>query len=71
MAMETAAATSNPPAPVRVAARQRDDVDGFHRWAGQAHGLAEPVPDAEGIVQLAEQAQAALAAATRRLDDPQ
>lgn len=57
-------------APVRVAARQRDDVDGFHLWAGQAYRLAEPVPAAELVVRLAEQAQTALAAAARRLDGP-
>ena len=31
-------------APLRVAARERGDADGFHLWAGQAHALAEPLP---------------------------
>lgn len=55
-------------APVRTAARQRGEADSFHLWAGQAYGLAKPVPAAELVVQLAEEARTALSAAARRLD---
>jgi nitronate monooxygenase len=55
-------------APLRAAARQRGDADGFHLWAGQAHDLAEPVPAAELVARLAQDARMALAAAGRRLD---
>ena len=34
-------------APLRAAARERGDADGFHLWAGQAHALARPLPAAE------------------------
>ena len=54
-------------APIRTAARQRDDVDGFNLWAGEAYDLTESVPAAELIIQLAEHARTALAAATRRV----
>ena len=37
-------------APVRAAARRRDDADGFHLFAGQAYDLAEPVPAAQLVV---------------------
>jgi nitronate monooxygenase len=47
-------------APIRVAARERGDADGFHLWAGQAHTLARPVPAGELVRQLAAEAQAAL-----------
>lgn len=53
--------------PVRTAARQRDDADGFHLWAGQAYNLAQSVPAAELVAGLAAETQNALAAATRRL----
>jgi nitronate monooxygenase len=53
-------------APLRKAARERGDADGFHLWAGQAHGLAEPVPAAELVRRLAGEARAALAEAARR-----
>ena len=56
-------------APVRAAARQRGDADGFHLWAGQAYNLSEPVSAAELVLQLAKQARAALTAAARRLDE--
>ena len=55
-------------APLRAAARERGDADGFHLWAGQAHDLAQPVPAAELVARLAEDARSALAAAGRRLD---
>src|SRR5918999_598391 len=34
-------------APLRKAARERGDSDGFHLWAGQVHALAEEVPAGE------------------------
>jgi nitronate monooxygenase len=34
-------------APLRAAARERGDIDGFNLWAGQAHSLAEARPAAE------------------------
>ena len=52
---------------MRAAARQHDDGGGFHLWAGQAYQLAAPVPAAELVVRLSEEAQAALVAAGRRL----
>ncbi len=57
-------------APIRTAARQRGDADGFHLWAGQAYQLAEAMPAAELVDQLAHEARAALAAATQRLHRP-
>ena len=53
-------------APVRAAAKQRDDADGFHLWAGQAYHLAAPVPAAELVVRLTDEARSALVAACRR-----
>jgi nitronate monooxygenase len=53
-------------APLRRAARERGDADGFHLWAGQAHSLAEPVPAAELVRRLANEARAALRAAAAR-----
>lgn len=53
-------------APIRADARQRGDADGFNLWAGQAHHLAEPVPAAELVTRLAEDAHSALAAAAKR-----
>jgi nitronate monooxygenase len=54
-------------APIRAAAREVGDADGFHLWAGQAYELAEAVPAAELVDRLAGEARAALAAATERL----
>ena len=34
-------------APIRAAAREREDADGFNLWAGQAHALAREIPAAE------------------------
>jgi nitronate monooxygenase len=50
-------------APLRAAARELGDADGFHLWAGQAHALAEPVPAGELVRRLAAEARAAIAAA--------
>ena len=36
-------------APLRAAARERGDADGFNLWAGQAHALAAPRPAAETV----------------------
>jgi nitronate monooxygenase len=47
-------------APVRAAARQGGDPDGFHLWAGQAHALAEELPAAELVERLAREAREAL-----------
>jgi nitronate monooxygenase len=48
-------------APVRGTARKQGDPDGFHLWAGQAHVLAAPVPAAELVRHLANEARAILA----------
>ena len=47
-------------APVRAAARERGDADGFNLWAGQAHPLAVELPAAELVTRLAEEAREAL-----------
>lgn len=53
-------------APLRAAARERGDVDGFHLWAGQAHALAQEGPAGELVRRLAAEARAALAEASER-----
>jgi nitronate monooxygenase len=53
-------------APIRSAARERGDVDGFHLWAGQSYQLAQAIPAGELVGRLAEEARAALGEATRR-----
>jgi nitronate monooxygenase len=40
-------------APIRSAARERGDADGFHLWASQAHALARELPAAELVTRLA------------------
>jgi nitronate monooxygenase len=57
-------------APIRAAARRRGDAGGFHLWAGQAHPLAEPIPAAELVTRLSEDARSALAAAAKRIASP-
>ncbi|HKH15965.1 MAG TPA: nitronate monooxygenase [Solirubrobacteraceae bacterium] len=52
-------------APLRKAARERGDADGFHLWAGQAHALAEPAPAGELVRRLAAEARTALRDAAR------
>jgi nitronate monooxygenase len=47
-------------APLRAAARDRGDADGFHLWAGQAHALALEAPAGEIVRRLAADARAAL-----------
>jgi nitronate monooxygenase len=53
-------------APLRKAARERGDADGFHLWAGQVHALAKPVPAGELVRRLAKEARAALREAADR-----
>jgi nitronate monooxygenase len=53
-------------APLRAAARERGDAEGFNLWAGQAHRLAPDATAAEIVRMLARDAQAALDAAVAR-----
>ena len=57
-------------APLRAAARERGDADGFHLWAGQAHTLAVEEPAGALVRRLAAEAAAALEAAGRRVSPP-
>lgn len=50
-------------APLRTAARERGDADGFHLWAGQAYPLAEEIPAGELVRRLAQETTEALNAA--------
>jgi nitronate monooxygenase len=50
-------------APVRAAARERGDADGFHLWAGQAHPLAAELPAGALVLRLADEARKALRSA--------
>jgi nitronate monooxygenase len=50
-------------APIRAAARERGDADGFNLWAGQAHTLAIEVPARELVRRLADEARGALRSA--------
>jgi nitronate monooxygenase len=54
-------------APLRAAARDRGDADGFNLWAGQAHALAQDAPAPEIVRTLSADAAAALRAARERL----
>jgi nitronate monooxygenase len=54
-------------APIRAAARERGDADGFNLWAGQTHRLARELPAGEIMAAIAEEARVALAGVTRRL----
>jgi nitronate monooxygenase len=54
-------------APVRAAARERGDAEGFHLWAGQAYPLAAELPAGELVRAVADEARAALASAGRAL----
>ena len=40
-------------APLRAAAREAGDADGFNLWAGEAHALAQAKPAAEVVADLA------------------
>jgi nitronate monooxygenase len=55
-------------APLRAAAREQGDADGFNLWAGQAHRLAVDAPAAELVRVLVREATAALEGAADRLD---
>jgi nitronate monooxygenase len=52
--------------PLRAAARQRGDPDGFNLWAGQAHRLAPSGPAAEIVMEISDGARQALEAAANR-----
>ena len=54
-------------APVRGAARDRGDAEGFHLWAGQTYPLAAERPAGELVRAVAEEAREALASAGRAL----
>jgi nitronate monooxygenase len=57
---------NNLTAPLRAAARERGDADGFHLWAGQAYRLAEELPAGELVRKLAADAREVLRAAARK-----
>jgi nitronate monooxygenase len=44
-------------APLRAAARERGDADGFHLWAGQAHALTRELPAGDLVKLLAAEAR--------------
>jgi nitronate monooxygenase len=48
--------------PVRKAARERGDAEGFHLWAGQAYELTDQVPAGELVRRLSQEAREALGA---------
>jgi nitronate monooxygenase len=48
-------------APLRAAARDAGDAEGFHLWAGQAYALAREQPAGELVEELATEARAQLA----------
>ena len=56
-------------APIRAAARRRNDADGLHLFAGQAYKLAESEPAAQLVTRLAHEARTALNTARLRLGD--
>ena len=53
-------------APLRAAARERGDPDGFHLWAGQAYRLANEVSAGELVWRLAREARDILNETARR-----
>jgi len=53
-------------APLRSAARDRDDAEALHLWAGQAHTLVEPAPAAELVRRISAEAGEALREAAGR-----
>jgi nitronate monooxygenase len=53
--------------PLRARARADGDAEQVNLWAGQAHELAEAVPAAQVVTELADQAAAALDQARHRL----
>jgi nitronate monooxygenase len=54
-------------APLRAAARERGDAEGFHLWAGQAYQLSQEVPAGELVRRIAREAREAAGAVSRRL----
>jgi nitronate monooxygenase len=52
--------------PLRAAARERGDPDGYNLWAGQAHELAPSGPAAEILRSISEGARRALESAANR-----
>jgi nitronate monooxygenase len=48
-------------APLRAAAREAGDAEGFHLWAGEAYALARELPAAELVEELAAAARTQLA----------
>jgi nitronate monooxygenase len=54
-------------APLRAAARERGEPEGFHLWAGQAYPLTEAVPAGKLVRRLALEAAEALGDASGRL----
>jgi nitronate monooxygenase len=53
-------------APLRTAARERGDLDGFHLWAGQAYQLVEEIPAGKLVRRLSKEARKELGAVSRR-----
>lgn len=53
-------------APLRAAAREQGDGEGFNLWAGQAHRLARAGPAAHILQRLASDAERALVTASQR-----
>jgi nitronate monooxygenase len=54
-------------APVRSAARERGDIEGFHLWAGQSYQLAQDVPAGELVRRLAQETRDAFDVQRHRL----
>jgi nitronate monooxygenase len=54
-------------APLRTAARERGDLDGFHLWAGQAYQLVEEIPAGKLVRRLSRDARQELDAVSRRI----
>jgi nitronate monooxygenase len=54
-------------APLRAAGRRGGDPDLVNLWAGQTHELSRELPAADLVAELAQDARASLAAASRRL----
>jgi nitronate monooxygenase len=54
-------------APLRAAGRRSGDPDLVNLWAGQTHELSRELPAADLVAELARDARASLAAASRRL----
>lgn len=55
-------------APLRARARENGDAEQINLWAGQAHEFAEATPAGQLVVELAQEAAAALTRAEHRLN---